>query len=413
MKVRYYLESKSSRSGESTIWCYLREYDNTLTLNTGEKIKPELWDKNAQRTNLRKTKDTILKGSLKNINQYLNAFENKIYDITRSIRSKDFSAGFSVVASEIKKQFDKRETDLFTIFDEFIAIKKLEVSKPSIIKFKRIKSLLEEYQKLYREKLNFDKITPLFFTKFYNFLIERKKMLNNTASKNIQFLKTFLIWANTNNYTNNTSYKTFKSKTETNEVIYLTEPELMTLYNLRLDNEKLKRVRDLFVYQCFTGVRYSDIQNISRDDIRGATWSVRTQKTHQIIDIPLNGFALSILAKYSEYPNPLPVISNQKMNRYLKELCKEAKIDSIIKIIKYKGNERIEETFKKYEVIGTHTARRTVISLSLEKGMKPDVIMAITGHKTYRMMQKYLKIADDFKRDEMDKVWGGSLRRIK
>ena len=140
---------------------------------------------------------------------------------------------------------------------------------------------------------------------------------------------------------------------------------------------------------------------------------MRTQKTHQIIDIPLNGFALSILAKYSEYPNPLPVISNQKMNRYLKELCKEAKIDSIIKIIKYKGNERIEETFKKYEVIGTHTARRTFISLSLEKGMKPDVIMAITGHKTYRMMQKYLKIADDFKRDEMDKVWGGSLRRIK
>ena len=187
------MESKSSRTGESTIWCYIREYDNTLTLNTDQKIKPELWDKIIQRTNIRKTKDTILKGSLKNINQYLNAFENKIYDITRSIRSKDFSAGFSVVVSEIKKQFDKRETDLFAIYDEFIAIKKLEVSKQSIIKFKRIKALLEEYQKLYREKLNFDKITPLFFTKFYNFLIERKKMLNNTASKNIQFLKTFLI----------------------------------------------------------------------------------------------------------------------------------------------------------------------------------------------------------------------------
>lgn len=82
-------------------------------------------------------------------------------------------------------------------------------------------------------------------------------------------------------------------------------------------------------------------------------------------------------------------------------------------MVKYKGNERIETTYKKYEVIGTHTARRTFISLSLQKGMKPDVIMAITGHTTYRMMQKYLKIADEHKREEMDKAWGSSLRLVK
>ena len=98
---------------------------------------------------------------------------------------------------------------------------------------------------------------------------------------------------------------------------------------------------------------------------------------------------------------------------YLKELCKKAKINDTVKIVQYRGKERIEKTFKKYEVIGSHTARRTFISLSLQKGMKPDVIMAITGHKTYRMMQKYLKIADETKRDEMDKVWGSSLRVVK
>jgi integrase len=81
-----------------------------------------------------------------------------------------------------------------------------------------------------------------------------------------------------------------------------------------------------------------------------------------------------------------------------------------MKIIK---KDTIETTYKKFEVVGTHTARRTFISLSLQKGMKPDVSMDITGHTTYRMMQKDLKIADEHKRGETDKIWGSSLRIIK
>jgi integrase len=407
MKVKFYLNRKNA------IYCYVREYKNTLTLNTGQNITPDLWDTDIQRANPRKTRDNIKKGSLKGLNQYLNAFESKILDIERIIRSKQPNAGFNIIADAIKRQFDKKKVGLFDIYDEFINIKRQEVSKQAIQKYRRMKALLEDYQKVKRETLDFDKITPLFFSKFNAYLIDNKNMLNNTATKSIQFLKTFLIWANDNNYTDNNSYKSFKGKSEKNEVIYLTEDELMTLYNFNPEDERLKRVRDLFVFQCFTGVRYSDIQNISRGDINDATWTVRTQKTHQIIEIPLNSYAISILAKYSDYPQPLPVISNQKMNTYLKELCEKAGINESVKTVKYKGSERIETTYKKFEIVGTHTARRTFISLSLQKGMKPDVIMAITGHTTYRMMQRYLKIADKHKREEMDKAWGNSLRIIK
>ena len=173
------------------------------------------------------------------------------------------------------------------------------------------------------------------------------------------------------------------------------------------------KVRDLFCFQCLTGVRFSDIKNLSREDIKGPIWKLRTQKTRQIIDIPLNSFAISILAKYNECPQPLPVITNQKMNEYLKVLCRKASIDDQTKTVKYMGSERIETVYKKFEIVGTHTARRTFISLSLQKGMKPDVIMAITGHTTYKMMQKYLKIADNFKREEMDKAWGSPLKLLK
>lgn len=414
MKVRFYLENnKAITAKERAIWCYVREYNETLALNTGENIDPEHWDKRDQRANLRKTKDTILKGKLKSLNQYLNAYENKIVDIGRQVRMKNFSAKFSVISDEIKKQFDKRGTSFFSIYDEFIKIKRLTVSADALQKYERIKSLLQEFEKSSRTKLNFEKITPLFFDKFYSFLIEEKKLLNNTAHKNIQFLKTFLIWCNTNSYTDNKSYTTFKSKSEKNEVIFLTEDELMTLYNLNPTTESLERVRDVFVFQCFTGVRYSDLENLSREDIDGPTWKLRTQKTRDIIEIPLNSYALSILDKYRDWGSPLPVISNQKFNKYIKDLCEEAKINTPVKIIQYKGNKREETIFKKFQVIGSHTARRTFISLSLQKGMSAEVIMSITGHTTYRMMQKYLKIADKQKRDEMDKVWGSSLRKIK
>ena len=414
MKVNFYLNRQNA------IYCYIRENKNTVTLNTGQSVYPEFWDTDSQRGNPRKTRNNISKGELKSLNQYLDKIQSKIYDIERTIRGKQPDAGFTVVADAIKKQFDKKKAGFFDIYDDFLKIKRQEVSKQAIFKFNRVKSLLEDYQNYYGDTLTFDKISPLFFSKFYTFLVENNNMINNTANKNIQFLKTFLIWANINSYTENSSYKSFRSKSEQNEVIYLTEDELMILYNLELneerfnkDRDRLLRVRDIFVFQCFTGVRYSDIEHISREDISDATWRVRTQKTHQIIEIPLNSYAISILAKYNDLPQPLPVISNQKMNKYLKELCQKAEINELVKVVKYQGSQRIESTYKKFEVIGTHTARRTFISLSLQKGMKPDVIMAITGHSTYRMMQKYLKIADKHKREEMDKVWGSSLRIAK
>src|ERR1035438_10076564 len=123
MKIKFYLDSKATKSGEVAIWCYVREFDKTLTINTGQRIEPNLWDSTFHRANLRKTKDKIVKGRLNNINQYLNTIENKISDISRSIRSKNFAAGFSEIVDAIKKQFDTRETSIFAVYDEFLSIK--------------------------------------------------------------------------------------------------------------------------------------------------------------------------------------------------------------------------------------------------------------------------------------------------
>lgn len=418
MNIHFYIHNrKPSKKTESVIFCYILESNHILTLSTKQRIKLEYWNKNFQRAdpNL-KGISNIVKGELKRINEVLDSYERKIKEIAANIRSKDSTSNFQVIADAIKKHYNKKDNGIYSVFDDFLKIKqhgRKNISEKSIYKFRRIKELLQQYEKIETEKLNFDKITPLFFEKFFSFLITEKNMLNNTAHKNISFLKTFLIWANNNNYCNNTSYKNFEAKWEANEIIFLNKNELDTLYNLKLEDERLSRVRDTFVFQCYTGARYSDIQKITREDIKGSVWHYRSQKTRQIIEVPLTAEAISILHKYSDQQKPLPIISNQKMNIYLKELCEMAGINEIIKVVKYQGNERKEELKKKYTCIGTHTARRSYVSIASELGVSPEVIQSITGHTTYAMMRKkYLGVSFDRKRNEIEKAFGTHLRKI-
>jgi integrase len=128
-------------------------------------------------------------------------------------------------------------------------------------------------------------------------------------------------------------------------------------------------------------------------------------KTDKSYFVPLNGFALTILNKYKDAYRPLPVMSNQKTNDYLKELGKLVEIDEPTSLTKRRGNEKLTNTQPKYEFISTHTARRTFITLSLEKGMRPEVVMRISGHSNYATFKKYIKISEKVAEVEMNDIW--------
>jgi integrase len=414
MKIRFYLGKKSAQN-KCAITCYLLESNLTYTLSTKLDIDPQHWDKKSQRAvNYKTGVSNILKGELNRINIVLDALENKLKAIGSEVREKEPLAGFDDIKEAIIKHFNKKS--LYDIYDDFMLKRTGRISPSSMSKYKRLKGLLKDYEKDNNVTLNIKTIAKKSFLQdFFTYMIEKKDLINSTAYKEIQFLKAFLNWAYDYEYHNVKDYEKIKridliKETEEAEVIYLSEKELMQLYNLDLEEERLKKVRDVFVFQCFTGVRYSDIEKLSREDIRDASWHLRTQKTRQIIQIPLTSYALSILERYRDNPQPLPVISNQKMNKYLKDVCEKAKINQPVKTVTFKGSKREETVSQKFEKIGTHTARRTFVSLSLQKGMKPELIMKITGHTTFRMMQKYLKIDYGHLRDEMDKVWGTNLR---
>lgn len=181
----------------------------------------------------------------------------------------------------------------------------------------------------------------------------------------------------------------------------------MAIYNLDLDNDNLKYVRDGFCLSCFTGLRYSDLAKLKKSNITDNEICVVTQKTTDIIHININKFSKSILERYKEMDIPndmaIPVLCNQIMNRMLKTIGKLAGIDSIVTTVEYRGNERIEKEYHKWELLTTHCGRRTFVVNAMTLEIPESVIMSWTGHKDNKAMKPYKKVVDKLKETQMDK----------
>jgi integrase len=198
-------------------------------------------------------------------------------------------------------------------------------------------------------------------------------------------------------------------KTTQKKVVFLTKAELDKIENADLPETKLYlyRVRDVFLFQCYSGLRYSDVANLKRCDVHDDFFEITTVKTCDSLRIELNKHTKTILDKYKMYDFPkgkaLPVISNQRMNEYVHELCEEAKIDEPVRQTYYKGNERIDVVLPKHKLVGTHTGRRTFICNALGMGIPPQVVMKWTGHSGYKAMSPYIDVADEMKAEQMKK----------
>ena len=234
---------------------------------------------------------------------------------------------------------------------------------------------------------------------------------NSTIEKKIDYLKWFLNWASEKGFNTNRSYKSFHPtlKKTQKRVIYLTKEEIKQIRALELTADKafLDPVRDVLLFCCFSGLRHSDANNLRRSDIKGDHIEITTVKTADSISVELNDITKAILEKYKDVPfkdnKALPNLTNQAMNRDVKKLCKLAAIDEEIRVTTYKGNVRTDTIYPKYQLIGTHTGRRTFIVNALSLGIPPDVVMKWTGHSDYKSMKPYIDIVDSIKVQSMAK----------
>lgn len=242
----------------------------------------------------------------------------------------------------------------------------------------------------------------------------KKDFRNTTISKQLSFLRWFLRWAAQKGYYKGNLHETFKPKikgisVDSKEIIYLSQEELKQLqeYHFQPMQEALERVRDVFLFQCFTGLRYSDVAKLKRSDVKKGVVHVVTKKTVDGLRIELNKHSQAIIDKYIDcnFPNDkvLPIISNEKMNAHLKTLGQVVGLDEPTRIVYFKGNKRYEEVYPKWYLLTTHVGRRTFVVTALQLGIPVEVIMRWTGHSSFEAMKPYAKIVDELKEKSMSK----------
>ena len=388
-----------------------------IEFTTGYRIDAAKWDTDKQR--VRNGCTNKLKQSASEINASLLGYYTEVQEIFKKFEVEEImptpeqiKEAFNALHKPIEEEVKPRNSTpnaFYKVFDEFVRDcgRQNDWTDSTYEKFAAVKNHLMNF----RDGLTFDFFDEKGLNDYVTYLRDVKEMRNTTIGKQLSFLKWFLRWAFKKGVHQNNAYDSYKPKLKSTQkkIIFLTWDELNRLREFKIPSNKqaLERVRDVFLFQCFTGLRYSDVFNLRRSDIKGDHIEVTTVKTSDSLIIELNKHSKAILDKYKDVAfednKVLPVITNQKMNDYLKELAELADIDEPIRQTYYKGNERIDEVTPKYALLGTHAGRRTFICNALALGIPPQVVMKWTGHSDYKAMKPYIDIADDIKANAMSK----------
>ncbi len=306
-------------------------------------------------------------------------------ELREKIKAVVFPKSKAAKVSEQKK--NSTQTPLFDLLDQLIN-DKAHYSPGTLKTFQTSKKHLEAFNK----KASFESITLKFYKEYVSFL-KKEGLSEGSIGKEIKNLKIVMSRAAEEDLTENfafklKAFKVFRPKVKS---VHLDEKDILKLYKTDLKNtDGLEPIRDLFVFGCCVGLRYSDLVNIKKEnfikDEDGATYlKMLTQKTKIEIAVPLNDLALKIMEKYKHKPNSLPdAVTNQYFNRALKTIGKLASLDE-------KGRLSTEIGTELYKLIKTHTARRSFTSNILDRGVSSYDAMKMTGHTSERIFIDYDK----------------------
>jgi len=394
MNINYYMDKKLNRKGEAQIFLYLRNDNTQVKISTGLKLEPKYWD----------IKKQLPKGGLigsPEISSYLAKL--KAYALGKYLEClSNYNGDRYWLKEEINEYLgrgksNKKEQRIVNVIPVWIESQKITLAKRTLQKFKTLQIDLQYYERLNKCELLFDSIDLDFYDKYYTHLLSSKfskhggALLNDTIAKYIQTLKSFLKWGEERGYHSNQVYAKFKTpKSQKHEIVTLTKEELETIYSLNLSsNSRLDKAKDLFCFGCFTGQRWSDVIQLTKEQIQDNAWQFKSAKTKKLTVVPFLGYcsrALDILKKYNY---ELPSLSNQKLNDYIKEVGKLAGLNQSVSITRYSGQKKLTITKPKYEFMASHMARRTAITLLLHSGMNITTLQLLTNHENIETLMSY------------------------
>ena len=439
-KFNFYLRDKL-KEGETPIILFISFNSNRLKYPTDKFIHPKFWNDQKNQQQAREVKEFPLAKILnKNLKFLKGTAEKELETLSNELQRTPSIEELKKRLDEVLNPSEAREEEkrlptFLELFKRFIQDSETGIrltstgkrfDKRSIQKYNTTYSVLETFGKKYH--LTFDTIDKNFYTKFVDYLnkpifgkdkevIKASFSLNNVG-KYIQVIKTFLNYATENGYNTNLYYqsKQFKAHKVPGFSIYLNEKELSDLYNLDLSSQPhYERVRDLFLVGCWTGLRFSDFTAIKPENVKEDFLHIKTFKTGEPVIIPIHKMVKSIMAKYSDkYPNSLPpAIANQKMNSYLKEIAK--KVDSLkvpVEVEGIKGGLKVTSKKDKWELVTTHTARRSFATNVYKSGFPAISLMKITGHRTEKSFLLYIKVTPEENAHKLLEHWNKSILKV-
>ena len=375
----------------ATIICSLHALGK-LRISTGLAVPPALWDEKKQRC----------KGTLpiaQRINSSLADYEKKITDTLAE--GQALGEDKEKLKDRVLKVFGKgvEDKELFLPFffrwlNEGTA-NKLNYNKQDLYTYHRLSELLPK-------DLTFEDIDYNFYTSLLKILRENG-LKENTIGLYLRKIKAVMNEAYKRGLHTNVSYHNFKVVKEEVDAVYLTAEELKRLSELKLRGT-LAKTRDLFLLGCYTAMRFSDYKRITPDWIKGDNLVFIEEKTGNRNVIPLSKKARSIIEKYGG----APVLCANSTNKYIKDVCKLAGINDKVEITYTRGGKEYKETKEKWQMITTHTARRTGATLLIKAGAPVAFVMSVTGHKSEKVFMHYVRLSReeyaDLARSWIDKI---------
>lgn len=408
--VKFYLESRVKGDPEKLlpIFLYIRHGGKTIKVFTTRKCTRNGWDVIRSRANFRKFK------SATELNSFLSDLETEATNLYNYNQRSSIHTGKEQLVRLIDEVAGNRveQLDLVKFAESFLNTAAMAENTQK--SYRNTINLLKEYTRTKHRLLAFEDISLDFYDRFTEFMWKEKHYNDNTVGKHIKNIKRLMNESFQRDLHSNLAFKKkgFKVLHKSSDSIYLTEHELESLIQLSL-TDRLTRIRDAFYVGCWIGLRFSDLVRVSKEKFTRhgnmLSLTIKTEKTGQVISIPIAPNVLPILEKY-EYS--LPVLSNQKMNQALKELGKLMGLTDEIEIKEEKNGRKITERVPKYTLITTHTARRSFATNLFLQGVKPEIIRAVTGHKTEKEFLNYLKLSNIQKAQELDDHFKSKMKVV-
>lgn len=400
MIIKYYLAKGKKECALRA--CIYQDKNHQFKVHLPFKIESKYWDSKKQLA-----KKSMVGYEL--FNERITIFRLELLQEILLFKSDEIDSWDNLktgVKSHIKtgKFRTSKSTSLTQSINTFIKAQANEYKSGTIRKYLILQTLIGHFETKYKIKMNTDNINYSMVDKFRKYVLYDRNNRNDTAYRMLAALKCVIRWLMKNGYEiKPESLKVSQPVKNKYDIVTLSEDEIQIIRSASLSPAQ-RRVCDCFLFQIYTGQRFSDMQQLSPDQVKNHMWIFRSVKTDKLMHIPFVGWTAEAETIAQRYNYNFPQYTSPYFNRALKLICKNAGIDTQVQLTRFQGSRRIIIDKPKHELITSHTARRTSVSLLLAKGVPPTVVMKLTGHSDIKTMMKYERTTTELLEQSLLKI---------